>query len=78
MDKELNHSNVPGVIINYSPATSESYLGSPCILILPNDEYLVSHDYFGPGTNYDTMELFTSKDQGKTWTNTSTIVGQWW
>ena len=78
MDKEINHSNVPGVIINYSPATSGSYLGSPCILILPNGEYLVSHDYFGPGTNYDTMELFTSKDQGKTWTNTSTIVGQWW
>ena len=54
---EYDHSNAPGVIINYLPAISGSYLGSPSVLILPNSEYLVSHDYFGPGTNYDTMEM---------------------
>ena len=78
MVNEYDHSNVPGVIINYSPAISGSYLGSPSVLTLPNGEYLVSHDYFGPGTNYNTMEIFHSVDRGKTWTNISTIVGQWW
>ena len=31
---------VPGVIIDYSPASSEIYLGSPAIVVLPNGNYI--------------------------------------
>ncbi|GAB3913643.1 hypothetical protein GCM10028803_58060 [Larkinella knui] len=41
-------SRVPGVIVAHSPASSGLYIGSPSLCMLPNGDYLASHDLFGP------------------------------
>jgi len=48
---------------------------------LPNGNYIASHDLFGPKANTGksgTTYIYTSKDKGITWTQTSIIVGQYW
>lgn len=62
---------VPGVVINYRPASARIYLGSPGIAILPNGDYVVSQDFFDPGAGAEPHRpvLFGSKDKGKTWWN---------
>lgn len=67
----------PGVVIAYSPAKTKVYLGSPSIVSHQN-EYLVSHDEFGPGSTRDTTHVYASQDRGLTWKKRSTIKGQWW
>ena len=69
---------VPGVVIDYSPASSRQYIGSPSIAVLPNGEYVASHDFFGPGSTYSKMSVFGSKDKGKTWEKRADLDGQWW
>ena len=32
---------------------------------MPNGDYLASYDLFGPGTNYDRMAVFRSRDKAK-------------
>jgi len=73
-----DHSKVPGVIIDYIPASTKQYVGSPSIVILPNGDYVTSHDFFGPGTDFNRMAVFRSSDRGETWTQISEMVGQWW
>ena len=34
----------PGTVIHHSPAASGLYIGSPSICILPNGDYLATHD----------------------------------
>lgn len=71
----------PGIIIAKSPA-AQLYTGSPSILILPNGHYLASHDYFGPAANNEkrigTTKVYRSTNKGKSWTQISTIEGQFW
>jgi hypothetical protein len=71
---------VPGVVINHSPASSQTYLGSPSIAILPNGDYVVSHDCFGPGARAKGFRtsVFNSKDKGKSWQHLTDIYGQYW
>jgi len=71
---------VPGVVIKHSPAPSKIYLGSPSIAILPNGDYVVSHDYFGPraGARGFRSSVFGSKDKGKAWQHLTDIDGQYW
>jgi hypothetical protein len=71
---------VPGVVINHSPASSKIYLGSPSIVILPNGDYVVSHDCFGPGARAKGFRtsVFKSKDKGKSWQHLTDIYGQYW
>jgi hypothetical protein len=72
---------VPGVVIDYIPASSKTYIGSPSICILPNGNYIASHDYFGPATNEHEQALtavFISSDKGKSWRKISEIKGQFW
>lgn len=69
---------VPGVVIDYSPAASGAYIGSPSIAILPDGHYVASHDLFGPGTKGDTTVVFGSPDRGKTWAKLSVVHGQFW
>ncbi len=38
----------PGVVINHIPASSQIYIGSPGIAVLPNGDYIAKHDQFGP------------------------------
>lgn len=71
-------SSVPGVVINHSPAASRQYVGSPSIAVLPNGEYVASHDLFGAGSTRDTTLVFASRDKGKTWEKRAEIRGQWW
>lgn len=70
--------SVPGIVIDHFPASSNQYIGSPSIAKLPNGEYIVSHDAFGPGSTSDTSFVFASNDKGMTWQERSIIRGQWW
>ena len=68
----------PGVVIDYSPAASGKYIGSPALAVLPNGVYLASHDEFGPKSTYKTrarIRVFQSTDRGETWTHLSDIDG---
>jgi hypothetical protein len=46
--------------------------------VLPGGRYVASHDFFGPGTDHNETCLFTSKDQGATWSFLGSMFGQWW
>jgi len=71
----------PGVVINQSPARLGIYIGSPSIAVLPNGEYVASHDYFrhtGSGKSLQNeMVVFGSDDQGATWQKRSELKGFW-
>jgi hypothetical protein len=69
---------VPGAVIDYSPAATRSYIGSPSLAVLPNGDYVVSHDFFGPGTSNDTTAIFRSTDRGNSWKKVADVQGQWW
>ncbi|MBN2315799.1 MAG: SUMF1/EgtB/PvdO family nonheme iron enzyme [Sedimentisphaerales bacterium] len=69
---------VPGVIIDYSPAKTKRYIGSPSIAALPNGHYVASHDFFGPGTKMNRTAIFRSEDAGKTWRKLTELDGQFW
>jgi hypothetical protein len=72
---------VPGVIVNHIPAKKQIYIGSPSICILPNGNYVASHDQFGPNSKYreiGTTSIYDSSDKGKTWARISLIEGQHW
>lgn len=69
---------VPGVVIDYSPASTNAYIGCPAIEVMPDGSYVASHSFFGPGTTNDTSVVFASSDGGSTWEKLATIKGQWW
>jgi hypothetical protein len=74
-------TQVPGTVITHSPASSGLYIGSPSIAILPNGDYVASHDFFGPKSNEHvraTSRVFRSRDRGKSWQQISEINGQFW
>ena len=73
-----DHSAVPGVVIDHSPAKSDRYIGSPSIAVLPNGDYAASHDFFGPGTKYNRTCIFRSSDAGNTWKRLTDLQGQFW
>ena len=68
----------PGATIAHSPAKSKQYIGSPSIAVLPNGDYVASHDLFMAGDNGDRTHVYASTDKGKTWMHRAEIVGQWW
>lgn len=72
------YETVPGVVIAHLPQSSGRYLGSPGLAILPNGEYVASHDDFGPKSDAKKTYLFASPDRGKTWKARATIDGQYW
>ncbi|MFH1571571.1 MAG: exo-alpha-sialidase, partial [Gemmatimonadota bacterium] len=67
-----------GTVVDHSPAASGQYIGSPSIAVLPNHDYVVSHDLFGPGSTNDTSLVFRSGDRGRTWEPLARVAGQWW
>jgi hypothetical protein len=72
---------VPGVVVDYIPASTQTYIGSPSICVLPNGDYVASHDHFGPATTEHQQALtsiFKSTDKGKSWTKVTEINGQFW
>ncbi len=71
----------PGIVIDYIPASTGVYIGSPSIAVLPNGDYVASHDHFGPKTKeYESAltSVFRSTDRGRSWTKISQIQGQFW
>jgi hypothetical protein len=69
---------IPGTVVDHSPKSTNRYVGSPSIAILPNGDYVASHDWFGSGTNYNTTEIFRSSDRGLSWRRIATVEGQFW
>ena len=68
----------PGVVVAHSPASTRVYLGSPSLAILPNGDYVASHDLFGPGSTSDTTRVYGSHDRGATWKQCAEIKGAFW
>ena len=72
---------MPGVILSHSPASSGRYIGSPSLALLPNGDYVASHDFFGPQANHTksaTTTVFVSEDQGTTWRQTASLRPCFW
>ena len=77
----LDTFQVPGTIVAHSPASSELYIGSPSLCVLPNGDYLASHDLFGPKSEEferPVSRIYRSRDKGQTWTPIADIIGQFW
>jgi len=71
----------PGVVIDYSPASTKKYIGSPALCILKNGTYIAAHDFFGPGAAERKMGrtvVFESSSKGKSWRKISELEGQFW
>ena len=67
----------PGVVIDYSPAATQRYVGSPALALLPDGSYIAAHDFFGPHDNA-AMRVFRSEDRGRTWKTIADLTGQYW
>ena len=78
---EAKSRKVPGVVVDYLPASTKTFIGSPSIVILSNGDYIASHDFFGPATTeheWAVTAVFRSSDKGKSWNKISEIKGQFW
>jgi hypothetical protein len=78
---EIKWPDVPGSVINHSPAKNKIYLGSPSICVLPNGDYIISHDLFGPNSEarvggMPITKVYRSSDKGLTWVKQPDIIGQ--
>ncbi len=74
-------AGVPGVVVAYSPAASGQYLGSPSLCVLPNGDYVASHDFFGPKSTEHVRavsRVYRSTDRGKNWRQLAELNGQFW
>lgn len=80
---------VPGVVVDYEPSPTivdwalerAQFLASPSITILPNGDYVVTHDIFGGGSTEATSgitDVFRSSDRGQSWTQVATLHDQFW
>lgn len=72
---------VPGVVIDYSPAASGLYIGSPSLVVLTNGHYLAAHDFFGPESHEfeaPVTAIFLSEDRGEHWQPIARLTGQFW
>ncbi len=79
--RKPDHTLVPGAVVNYSPASSGCYIGSPSLAVLPNGDYVASHDFFGPKADHKTSPtslVFISKDRGVTWQKIAEINPLFW
>ncbi len=71
----------PGVVVTHSPAWTGRYIGSPSFVIMPDGEYIASHDFFGPWSlegEEAISRVYASKDKGATWECRSEIRGTFW
>jgi hypothetical protein len=73
--------SVPGVVVDYRPQASGLYLGSPSLAVLPNGDYLASHDFFGPQSHEHecpTVAVFRSADRGESWKEIARLNCLFW
>ncbi len=74
-------SQVPGIVVSHSPASTRIYLSSPSMVILPDGKYLAACDEFGPGSSEHTSgttRVFISADRGKTWKRLNNVQPAFW
>ena len=74
-------SQVPGVVVSHSPASTGIYLSSPSLVILPDGRYCATCDEFGPGSSERTngvTRVFTSHDRGQTWEMLTKLQPAFW
>ena len=74
-------TKVPGIVVDYVPASTKTFIGSPSICRLPDGKLVASHDYFGPASNEHEQAatvVFQSSNNGKSWKKVSLINGQFW
>lgn len=72
---------VPGAVVAHQPASSKQYIGSPSLAVLPNGDYVASHDQFGPESSEFVQAItrvYRSSDKGETWQRISEIRGAFW
>jgi hypothetical protein len=65
-------------VISHCPKSAGPYVGSPTFCIMPNGDYIATHDLFGPNSDEltnPTHIVFRSSDKGKTWTEVSRVQG---
>jgi hypothetical protein len=74
----ISEAGARNIVIDHVPASTQIYVGSPSIAIMPDGSYVASHDYFGRGSSDDTTIVFSSHDRGQSWRMIATIKGQWW
>ncbi|NGM63219.1 exo-alpha-sialidase [Sphingobacterium sp. SGG-5] len=77
----ININGVSGSVVAYSPASTGIYLGSPSLAILPNGDYVASHDTFGPESSewvQAVSRIYRSTDKGANWTQIAEISGAFW
>lgn len=77
----VSAQTVPGVVIDHIPASTGTYIGSPGLAVLPDGDYVASHDLFGPKTTEHKAArtlVFRSKDRGASWTKVAQVEGQFW
>lgn len=73
--------DVRGVVINHIPASSQIYIGSPGIAVLPNGNYIAKHDQFGPRSTEHgraVTEVFGSADRGASWSHRAVVQDMYW
>ncbi|WP_236974273.1 sialidase family protein [Membranihabitans maritimus] len=79
--QKLDISMVPGTVVAHSPQFSGKYIGSPSIAILPNGNYVASHDFFGPESNEHesaTSRIYVSGNKGRSWIQIAEIKDAFW
>jgi len=70
-------ADMPGVVIDHSPASSGVYIGSPAIAALPGGAYVAKCDEFGPKAQ-PLSRIYRSGDRGRTWTRLRDVRGMYW
>ena len=71
----------PGVVIDHISKQTLEYIGSPSIAILPDGDYVASHDLFGPKSTQNTSgetDIFRSNDRGRSWSKVAVLHNQFW
>lgn len=70
--------------IRFQDPRTETFVGSPSLVRLPDGNLLASHEFYGPGSPLDahgeeflTM-VYRSGDQGRTWRSILPISGAFW
>lgn len=74
-------ADTPGTIIAYQPASTKQCIGSPSIALLPNGDYVASHDFFGPESSEFVQaktRIYQSSDKGRVWRMLTEIEGTFW
>jgi len=84
LPRPVRPANAPGTVVNYIHADDYTYsysgrsTATPGIVRLPGGELLVSHDVYWGDAPQNLTKIFSSRDDGKTWTFVTDIVPCFW